>query len=397
MPFPQPLSSAARGWLAGVAIGVLSAIGAVMRVYQDRGGGPGPGPGMPLAADIAAAGGGAVAIGLSRTFPLPVLVVSTATEIVFLVRGWGSPAPMFAMVVAIYQLAVRAERRFAWIAALLCGALCWVASGYGSHTGWWNPLSLGLFAWTGMAAASGDAVRSRRAYAAAVEDRARRVEQSREEEVRRRVGEERLRIARELHDVVAHHIAVINVQAGAAAYALTRRPESAGPPLAHIRRASSVVVKELAAIVGLLRAPGDRDGGPAPDLARLPELLNGFVAAGVRVEYAQEGESRPLPAAANLAAYRITQEALTNARKHGDGGPVRVCFRYARDRLSIEITNGVAAGRPAAGDGSGYGLIGMSERAASAGGTVDARPSAANCFTVRVELPAPWQQQEDQP
>jgi signal transduction histidine kinase len=396
MPFHQPLSSASRRWLAGVAIGVLCAAGAVMRVRQDGARGLGPGPGMPLVADVGAAAGATVAIGLSGAFPLPVLVISTVTEIAFLLRGWGTPAPMFAIVVALYHLAVRGERRFTWTAALVCGALCWVASGYGSRTGWWNPLSLGLFAWAGMAAASGDAVRNRRAYAAAVEDRARRVEQSREEEVRRRVGEERLRIARELHDVVAHHIAVINVQAGAAAFALSRQPEAAGPPLAHIRRASSVVVKELASIVGLLREPGAHDGEPAPDIARLPGLLDAFVAAGVRVEYSEDGEARPLPAAGNLAAYRITQEALTNARKHGDGGPVRVCFRYARDRLVIEISNGVAPGRPAA-TGSGYGLIGMRERAASAGGTVDARLTAADCFTVRVELPAPWQQEEDQP
>jgi signal transduction histidine kinase len=396
MPFHQPLSSASSRWLAGVAIGVLCAVGAVMRVRQDagHGPGPGPGPGMPLAADVAAGAGATVAIGLSGAFPLPVLVVSTVTEIVFLTRGWGTPAPMFAMVVALYYLAVRGERRFTWAAALLCGALCWVASGYGSRTGWWNPLSLGLFAWTGMAAASGDAVRIRRAYVAEVEDRARRVEQSREEEVRRRVGEERLRIARELHDVVAHHIAVINVQAGAATFALSRQPEAAGPPLAHIRRASSVVVKELASIVGLLREPGAQDGEPAPGVARLPDLLDAFAAAGVRVEYALEGEARPLPAAGNLAAYRITQEALTNARKHGDGGPVRVCFRYARDRLAIEITNGVTPGRAAGGDGSGYGLIGMRERAASAGGTVDARLTAADLFTVRVELPAPRQEEE---
>lgn len=225
-----------------------------------------------------------------------------------------------------------------------------------------------------------------------------RAELSREQEVRRRVGEERLHIAREVHDVVAHHIAVISVQAGAATYALSRQPEAAGAPLAHIRQASSIVVKELASIVGLLREPGAHDREPAPGIAQLPGLLDAFAAAGVRIDYAQDGEPRPLPATGNLAAYRITQEALTNARKHGDGGPVRVCFRYARDRLVIEITNGVTPAPAAADDTrSGYGLIGMRERATSAGGTVDARLTGADLFAVRVELPAPWQRQEGQP
>ncbi|GIF23052.1 signal transduction histidine kinase [Actinoplanes tereljensis] len=381
------LSPALRNWLAGLGIGALSAVGALMVAHQNDG----RGPGIPLAADLGAAGGAAVAIGLSGTFPLPVLALSTLAEIFCLIRGWGTPAPMFAMVVALYHLAVRAPRRLTWSAAVLCGALCWIASGTGSHTGWWNPLSLGLFAWTGMAAAGGDAVRNRRAYVAEVEERARRAEQNREDEVHRRVGEERLRIARELHDVVAHHIAVINVQAGAAQYALPRQPEAAGPPLAHIRQAATVVVRELASIVGLLRADGEPDREPAPGIEQLPALFDAFAAAGVRVEFLPEGQARPLPATGNLAAYRITQEALTNARKHGDGGPVRVSFRYGREHLAIEITNGVVPGRP--GTEAGYGLIGMRERAASAGGTVEARLTAADLFAVRVELPAPHRQE----
>ncbi|GAA2623795.1 sensor histidine kinase [Paractinoplanes durhamensis] len=389
----SPPGQVLRNWLAGLGIGALSAVGALMVVHREDGNGLGPRPGMPLAADLGAAAGAAVAIGLSGTFPLPVLVLSTLAEIFCLVRGWGSPAPMFAMVVALYHLAVRAPRRLTWSTAVLCGALCWIASGAGSHTGWWNPLSLGLFAWTGMAAAGGDAVRNRRAYVTEVEERARRAEQNREDEVHRRVGEERLRIARELHDVVAHHIAVINVQAGAAAYALPRQPEAAGPPLAHIRQAAGIVVQELASIVGLLRDDGEQDREPAPGIEQLPRLFEAFAAAGVRVEYVPEGEPRPLPASGNLAAYRITQEALTNARKHGDGGPVRVSFRYGREHLAIEITNGVVPGG-ASGTEAGYGLIGMRERAASAGGRVEARLMATDLFAVRVELPAPRLQEQ---
>jgi signal transduction histidine kinase len=339
------------------------------------------------------------------------------------------------MVAALYQLALRSSRRVAWTAAVICGACSWAASAIHAPADLWTLPALSSFAWAGLAAAYGDSVRNRRAYVAEVEDRARRAEQSREDEAHRRVAEERLRIARELHDVVAHHMAVINVQAGAAAFALSRQPAAAELPLNHIRRASSVVLKELAAIVGLLRQPGDVEAGggrlgngelgngepgdgkpgdgkpgdgkpgdgkpgdgepvhpPQPGLDRLPELLGQFHGAGVDVQFEQVGEARPLPAAGNLAAYRITQEALTNARKHGDGGPVRVRFAYDRDRLQVEVINGV--GRESAAE-SGYGLIGMRERAAAAGGSVHAARTGNDDFTVHATLPAP-RPDEEQP
>ncbi|WP_436531327.1 sensor histidine kinase [Actinoplanes sp. HUAS TT8] len=371
-------------WAAAIAAGLLAAGGALSGMGRDR---------IPLGADLASTAGMTLAIGLSPFAPLPVLVVVTVAAVVYEAIGWGTPVLIFAMAAALYHLTLRHSRRVSWTAALICGVCWWAATAFRAPELLWTLPSLSSFAWSGLAVAYGESVRNRRAYIAEVEDRARRAEQSREDEVHRRVAEERLRIARELHDVVAHHMAVINVQAGAAVFALARQPAAAEPPLNHIRRASGVVLKELAAIVGLLRQPGDAEAPhqPQPGLDRLPELLDEFTAAGAAIEFAQVGDARPLPAAGNLAAYRITQEALTNARKHGDGGPIRVRFTYERDRLQVEIANGAGPSRT---EKSGYGLIGMRERAAAAGGSVDAARTDKDDFLVRAVLPAPWQHEE---
>ncbi|MEU4560583.1 histidine kinase [Actinoplanes sp. NPDC023936] len=407
-----------RGWLAdagaGLLVAGLSALGALTGAGEQHH--------VPLSADLVTAAIAGLAVALARRAPVAVLVVSAAIEVGYLIAGWAIPPLIFAVGWALYQLAIRYERRVSWSVALGCAVLFWAASVAGNRSaGWWTPLALVCFTLTGMAVAAGEAVRSRRAYVAEVEDRARRAEQSREEEVRRRVAEERVRIARELHDVVAHHIAVINVQSGAASYALTRQPEAAGPPLSHIRRASSIVLRELTSIVGLLRQPGEPDPAhhPQPGLGQLTELLGSFSAAGVRVEHSEHGTSRPLPASADLAAYRIVQEALTNARKHGHPAePVRVELHWQHDDLIIEVTNATgpdhpppAAGRAAqdragpardrrgparagAGPdpdrgGTGFGLIGMRERAAAAGGMIQVGPADGGRFRVRATLPAP--------
>ncbi|WP_212995936.1 sensor histidine kinase [Winogradskya consettensis] len=378
-----------RPWLkdllAAVAVAAVAGTGALT--------GAGTELGVPLAADLSAAGLAAVAVGFSRVLPAPVLVLSAVAEIGYLVAGWSAPALIVAVTVALYRLAMHHSPRVTWTLAIVCGIGGWAGSVLGTRAGWWMLPSLSYLAWAGMAAAAGYAVRNRRAYIAEVEERARRVERDREDEVRRRVADERLRIARELHDVVAHHIAVINVQSGAATYALTRRPEAATAPLAHIRRASATVLKELTSIVGLHRQPGDGepDHQPHPGLDRLPALIESFAATGVDVRLTRLGDTRTLPAVTDLAAYRIVQEGLTNARKHGTG-PVRVTVTFTRTELSLDLTNGVPPGPRS--QGSGYGLIGMRERAAAAGGTVDASFTTDDEFAVRAVFPAPARSEE---
>jgi signal transduction histidine kinase len=237
-----------------------------------------------------------------------------------------------------------------------------------------------------MATAMGDATRSRRAYVAEVEERARRAEQTRKDEVRHCVVEERMRIARELHDVVSHHIAVINVQAGAAGHVLARHPEAAQDALEHIRRASDTVLRELSSVVAVLRQADDLDltTEPARGLARLPELLTTVRTAGLQVSHRQSGKSRDLPAMVDLAAYRIVQEALTNAHKHGTG---TACLNisYLPDSVTVEVTNPVTT----LCTGCGYGIVGMRERAASTGGTLTTQTTPDHRFRLRAALPAP--------
>ncbi|WP_414638823.1 sensor histidine kinase [Actinophytocola sp.] len=240
-----------------------------------------------------------------------------------------------------------------------------------------------------MAAAVGDAIRSRRAYIAAVEERARRAEQTREEEAARRVIQERVRIARELHDVVAHHIAVINVQAGAASHVLHRHPVQADRALTHIRAACDTVLAELASIVGVLREPEDStapDTEPVRGLARLTDMLDALAAAGLTVARKQIGQARELPAVVDLAAYRILQEALTNAHKYGTG-TASLTITYTTDAITLDVVNPIATERiPTR---SGYGILGMRERAATAGGSLDAQARPDGRFVVHAELPAP--------
>ncbi|MEV6348275.1 histidine kinase [Actinoplanes sp. NPDC051851] len=374
------MRSVLLNWSVAIAVGVLSVVGALHGMGHGR---------IPLAVDLVSAVGVTIAIGLSTFAPLPVLAVVVLTAVVYEAIGWSTPALIAAMVAALYRLALHSRRRVSWAAALASGGAWWAASAFEQSSQLWTLAALSSFAWTGLAVAYGDAVRNRRAYLAEVEERVRRVEVGREQEVRQRVAEERLRIARELHDVVAHHMAVITVQSGAAAYALSRQPSAAEPALHHIRQASQVVLKELAAIVGLLREPGagKSPAHPQPGLDTLPQLLAGFAATGAKIDFEYSGEVRDLSASGSLAAYRIIQEALTNARKHGDGDTIHVRLRYERDCLQLEIINGVP--ETASTRDGGFGLIGMRERAAAADGSAQIGRTQDGRFSVHVTLPAP--------
>ncbi|WP_235002088.1 sensor histidine kinase [Actinacidiphila paucisporea] len=290
-----------------------------------------------------------------------------------------------------------------------------------------------VVAWTGTAAAAADAVRSRRAYAAAIAERALRAEETREEEAKRRVAEERLRIARELHDVVAHQIALANVQAGVAAHVMDRRPDQAQQALAHVREASRSALDELRATVGLLTQRGEPAAPmePAPGLGLLDQLLDGFRREGLRVTVEERtgGDPaplprEPLPAGVDLAAYRVIQESLANVCKHaGPGADAVVRIRRDPGALEVVVDDDGAPGtaesllpapsrpRPdAAGDGSsqvppgipcpgrptergtgGPGLLAMYERASALGGIcrAGARPGGGFRVWVRLPLSAP--------
>jgi signal transduction histidine kinase len=225
-------------------------------------------------------------------------------------------------------------------------------------------------------------VANRRAYVDSIRDRA-------EQDARRRIDEERLRIARELHDVVAHTMATINVQAGVAAHVLTSRPEAAADSLQAIKTASKDGLRELRAILNVLRQADDADPTqPAPGTAQLETLISGARRAGLDTTLTVTGEPVPLPSAVDLAAYRIVQESLTNAIRHAGPATAAVSLGYGRDELHIEVTDtGRGLGDPGASHNGGHGLAGMRERAATVGGSLETGPSPAGGFRVAARLP----------
>jgi signal transduction histidine kinase len=219
-------------------------------------------------------------------------------------------------------------------------------------------------------------------------ERTAELERERETNERRAVVDERVRIARELHDVVAHHVSVMGVQAGAARRVLGRRPERAAEALTVVEESSRQAVAELHRLVGFLRAGDEAESrAPQPGLARLGELVEENRLAGLAVAVELEGEPRPVPASVDLSAFRVVQEALTNTRKHADVDRAAVAVRYGTDLLEVEVVDhglGSAATRERPG---GHGLVGMRERAALHGGTLDAQPLPDGGYRVVARFP----------
>lgn len=339
-----------------------------------------PIPHPPAAALLLVAVAG-LALAGRRRWPVAVLAVSTGAVVAYTLLGYVNGAALLAPVAAVYAVArrVSVRRTVALSAATLVVLMS--ATGavnpFGTVTGGAFDLIPGLVA---AACLGGIAVANRRAYVASIEARA-------QADARRRIDEERLRIARELHDVVAHTMATINVQAGVAAHVLTDRPDTAAEALQAIKLASKNGLRELRAILNVLRQADEPDPTqPAPGVAQLGVLIDGACRAGLVTTLTVSGRERPLPAAVDLAAYRIVQESLTNAIRHAGPATAAVTLVYADDELRIEVVD-TGRGHPGATEGAGHGLSGMRERAASAGGEVAAGPSPAGGYRVAARLP----------
>jgi len=231
-----------------------------------------------------------------------------------------------------------------------------------------------------------------RAYAARLEERTAELEQAREELARRAVVEERLRLARELHDVVAHAMSVIAVQSGVGAHIATTQPKEARRSLAAIEATSRTALTELRRLMGVLRQEGEPQGAlaPVPGLADLEGLLAEVSKAGLAVRLQVEGTPSPLPAGVDLSAYRIVQEALTNVVKHAGPARARVVVGYRDRDVTVEVVDDGRGAATSARDGrvgTGHGLIGMRERVAVFGGDLEAGPRPAGGFRVAARLP----------
>ncbi|PAZ10254.1 two-component sensor histidine kinase [Streptomyces sp. SA15] len=350
----------------------------------------------PTDADAVAAGAAFLLLLARRRAPLPVLALTVLGEVAFTVlASYPSRVLKIAALIAVYTVARTVRRRIALIAVSGTALALYAVITYATDSAA-GPEAGAVFAWTGMFAAVGGTVRTWHDYVAAMEERALRAEASKEEEARRRVAEERLRIARELHDVIAHHIALITIQAGVAGHFLRDRPDQADAALGHIRDGGRTVLDELGSLLHVLRQSGDetdetQPSEPVPGLSRLGRLLESLTAAGLSVRHRQAGHPRPLPTAIGLAAYRVIQEGLTNAHKHGANAEADLLVDYGPDELRIRITNLLHIGpspAPAA-MGTGHGLTGMRERAHTVGGSLHAGAGVDGRFRLDVRLPLP--------
>ncbi|MFJ6616753.1 sensor histidine kinase [Kitasatospora sp. NPDC091335] len=269
-------------------------------------------------------------------------------------------------------------------------------------TGWeWAAVATAAAASTAAGWLAVALARARRLHRTAVGERGWLLERERESAARTAVDAERARIAAELHDIVSHNVSLMVVQAGAAREVLATMPEEAAAAMAAVEEAGRGTMTELRHLLGLLapaaggseEAPAD-DFAPQPSLGRLSPLIDRFAFAGLPVEVRISGEPRPLPGGIDVTAYRIVQEALTNALKHGDGVTAEVTVRYADHYLRVEVLNsgpsvlsGGAAPAARPPDGAGRGLIGLRERVAVYGGDLDARRRLGGGFRVRARIP----------
>lgn len=324
---------------------------------------------------------------------LPVATMTATTVCGMLVAPLGllpSPLVIAPALISAYSLAVRSELRVMVVILLPSAALLVAFTPFFETDFSWEDTSrlVTVAASPLIAAVLGRSAQHRRAYLTVVQERARRAEETRDSEARRKVAEERVRIARELHDLVAHQITLANAQASVAAHLFDTRPEQTRVSLEELVKTTRHALDDLRATVGLLRQPDDTSApiDPAPGLSQVPALLSAFRRAGLEVWMHEDGTVRPLPPAVDLTAYRIIQEALTNVTKHAPTGSAQVRLTWHRDHLTITVTDdgkGPATPRRP----PGYGLIGMHERATAVGGTLTAGARPQGGFLVSADLP----------
>jgi signal transduction histidine kinase len=328
-----------------------------------------------------------LALAWRRRWPVAVLAVSTTAVTAWTLLGYVNGAVLLAPTIALYAVATRVSIRRA--IALGVGTLAVLMTATAARNPFGHISGGGFYLIPALVAAplfGGIALASRREYVASIQARA-------EDAAQRRIDEERLRIARELHDVVAHTMATINVQAGAAIHVADERPGAAIDALRAIRGASKEGLRELRAILNVLRQADEADSTvPAPGLAQVDTLITSARSAGLATTLTVTGNRRPLPPEVDLAAYRIVQESLTNVIRHAGPAAATVSIDYAGPELGIEVadtgrglTGAASTGTESA--GGGHGLAGMRERAASVGGSVQAGPGRGGGFLVVARLP----------
>jgi signal transduction histidine kinase len=376
-----------RSSLVALVVLAVQQVGTTFAVHNPRGG-PGTEAGavdLDVAARVLLTLGPLLLVVRYR-FPRTAVFGTSAVTLGYLAAGYPYGPVLLSVVVAGFAAIVAGHRYPVWGAL---GAL-WVGHLLVSHMFYrWLPPSgdgpgewgtdLFMAVWMVALFTAGELARVRLA------ERERR-ERDAEEAARRRADEERLRIARELHDVLAHSISVINVQAGVGLALLDSDPAQARTALTTIKSASKEALGEVRQVLATLRAPGDAPRAPAPGLDRLAELTEQAASVGLQVTTETEGTPVPLPPGVDLAAFRVVQEALTNIVRHSGSRTARIRIRYSTEEVELVVDDeGPATGSGPTGGGNG--LVGMRERAAALGGTVEAGPRADGGFRVRATIP----------
>lgn len=340
--------------------------------------------------DLVAAVIGGLALVAWRRAPLVALVISTLCMLVYAVHAQPGPPAAFAVLVSVYGTTRAGHRLPAFLAGLvflgasLATNLSTAAAQDDQEVVQQTVLLLGWFLAAGVA---GTVAKHHRAYLDQAEQRAAEAERTREEAARRRAGEERLRIARELHDSLTHSISVIKVQAGVAVHLARKRGDEVPASLLAIQEASGDAMRELRATLEVLREEGaDAGDTSASGLDRLDDLVDRARSTGLPATVTVSGRRRELPAEVDRAAYRIVQEALTNVSRHAGGAAASVRIDYGGEELVVQVDDDGTAARDTP-PVPGVGLLGMRERVTALGGRLRAEPRPEGGFTVRAELP----------
>jgi signal transduction histidine kinase len=382
---PRPPSLIADIALAAVLAVVLSVVTYFASRYHGGAGYPAAGHARHRSFDagaIALVIASAGALALRRRYPVAVLAVVFGTTLIYFLIGYANGPIWVALIIAFYTAAACGHRLAAGIVAVASFAIFpWLDYLLRGRAAPSLAALAALVAWLLVVLGTGEAVRIRR-------ERAAEAARIRGEEARRRASEERLRMARELHDSLGHYLSVISVQSAVALNLNQQLPEQVQAALGAVKQASKEALRELRSVLDILRQDGERaPRSPASTLARLGELVSQASAPGLEVRAETEGTARPLPFGVDVAAYRIVQEALTNVARHAGPATATVLVTYGEEDVTVQVDDDGrrpgARQQPAAGSG----IAGMRERVAALGGEFFAGPRQGGGFRVRARLP----------
>jgi signal transduction histidine kinase len=352
----------------------------------------GPQPTTPANAAALAAMCGPLA--WRSRWPLQVLATTSAAIVLYLGVGHVSNdvsndfVPPFAVALYSCTASPSGSRRRTVVVAVLAGLFAIaIVLAFSPAAGSKPRQILGEMSLFAVGIAVGEAVRSQRALLDAMRERAERAEREQELEARRRVDAERLRMARDVHDLVAHNIATISTQAAVGVHVGRDDPRSAVEALENIKLVSTRALEDLRHALGVVRGNDPESRMPAPSLRDVAALIEDARQAGVNVELRMDGSTNALPAALQLAVYRIVQEGLTNVMRHAAGASAVVGISVKAEYAQVEVSNGVGTPTEASDAGSGSGLLGMRERTESLGGSFRAGKTAHGGFCVQAQLP----------